>query len=78
VSFGLSGGRYLVTDVRPDDPHALEFSPIDKMSDVLIIRSIMPRRGRNGTAAIDSSYDWVPRRTKRKEAARGFCRVFRR
>src|SRR6266849_1219576 len=58
--------------LRPDEVHALAFSPIEKMSDVLIIPSIMLRRGRSGTAAINSSYDWVPRRTKRKEAARGF------
>jgi hypothetical protein len=45
VSFGLTGGRYLVTDVQPGETHAVEFSPIEKMSDVLIIRSIMPRRG---------------------------------
>jgi hypothetical protein len=57
--------------LRADDVHALAFSPIEKMWDVLIIRSMMLRRGRSGTAAINSSYDWVPRRTKRKEAARG-------
>jgi hypothetical protein len=37
VSFGLTGGRYLVADVRPDEIHALAFSPIEKISDVLII-----------------------------------------
>ena len=42
------------------------------MSDVLIISSIMLRRGRSGTLAINSSYDRVPRRTKGKEAARVF------
>jgi len=45
VSFGLTGGRYLVADVRPDEIHALAFSPIEKMSDLLIIPSIMLRRG---------------------------------
>src|ERR1700692_4676503 len=49
------------------------------MSDVLIVRSIMLRRGRSGTAAINSSYDGVPRRTKRKKLPAFFdCRVFRR
>jgi hypothetical protein len=58
--------------LRPDELHALACSPIQKMSDVLTIPSIMLRRGRSGTAVVNSSYDWVPRRIKRKEAARGF------
>jgi hypothetical protein len=45
VSFGLTGGRYLVKDVRPDETHAVEFSSNEKMPDEFIIPSIMLRRG---------------------------------
>ena len=50
-----------------DELHACAFSPIERISEVLIIPSIMHGRGRIGTAAKSSSYDWVLRRTKRKE-----------
>src|SRR5260370_27418662 len=64
--------------LRPDELHALACSPIQKMSDVLTIPSIMLRRGRSGTAVVNSSYDLVARRIKKKEAARRFIfRFFR-
>jgi hypothetical protein len=43
--------------VRPDEVHALAFSPIEKMSDVLIIPSIMLRRGQKW----NGSYKFIVR-----------------
>ena len=49
---GLLEGVRLAADVE-----ALAFSPIENVSDVLIIPNIMLRRAKSGTAAINSSYD---------------------